>query len=111
MKHRRLAVIAACLLPASGFCQESSLHWHPKDAFARAAWQPSFSSFQLGGSRVSLGVAAGPNAGLRGLTGGEVQLMFPMLSMGLGHGAQLALIPRSGRGGSGAMLAVQLKPF
>ena len=117
MKIRCLALTAAfvALLPCAGWCGDAVSVLRPTelrgDAFARAAWKPEASTFRLGNSNLSLGVGAGPRGSLRTLSGNDVQPMFPMLSMGLGHNAQLAVIPLAGRGGSGAMLAVHLQAF
>jgi len=110
MNLRRFAVVACILvLPRAALCGD--IEWRSNDPFARAAWRPEFASARLNGTNLSLGLAAGPRRDVRSLSGGDVQPMFPMVSMSLGHNAQLALIPRSGRGGSGAMLALQIKAF
>ena len=119
MLIRCLAIAAlTVLLPRVGLCG-GTMSANPalgaeelrRDVFARAAWKPEASTFRLGGSSVSVGLAAGPSAGVRSLSGNDVQAMFPMLSMRLSPSAELALIPRSGRGGSGAMLALQISAF
>jgi|GraSoiStandDraft_10_1057309.scaffolds.fasta_scaffold16005_2 hypothetical protein len=123
MMYRRLAAVAAFVLPSAAFCFDSNLlltgngsgltaQRRPADGFARASWAGDGTTWRMGGSDVSLRVAAGPSPALRSLTSGDVQPVFPMLTMPLGgrHGAQLALIPRSGRT-SGAMLAVQIPVF
>jgi hypothetical protein len=110
MKFCRLAAVALVLtLPRAALCGDLELR--RDDPFARATWRPELMSTRIGGTNLSLGLAAGPRPGLRSLSGGDVQPMFPMLSMGLGHNAELALVPRAGRGGSGAMIAIQLKTF
>ena len=121
MMYRRLAAVAAFVLPSAAFCFDSNLlltgsgltaQRRPADGFARASWAGDGTTWRMGGSDVSLRVAAGPSPALRSLTSGDGQPVFPMLTMPLGgrHGAQLALIPRSGRT-SGAMLAVQIPVF
>jgi len=122
MKSCRLAAVAAFVLPSAAFCFDSSLLPSGRsssfiaerrvDGFARASWGGDGSTWRVGGSDLSLRVAAGPSPTLRALTAGDVQPVFPMLTMPLSgrHGARLALIPRSGRT-SGAMLAIQIPVF
>ena len=123
MMYRRLAAVAAFVLPSAAFCFDTgllpaasgsgSVLRRPADGFARASWAGEGTTWRLGGGDLSLRVAAGPSPALRSLTSGNVQPVFPMLSMPLSgrHGAQLALIPRSGGRMSGAMLVVQIPVF
>src|SRR5947208_2523777 len=106
MKYRRLAAVAAFVLPSAAFCFDSTLlpsgivaERRPADGFARASWGSDAPTWRVGGSDLSLRVAAGPTPAVRALTAGDVQPVFPMLTMPLSgrHGARLALIPRSGR--------------
>lgn len=122
MKYCRLAAVAAFALPSAAFCFDSSLLpggsgpglkiERRGEGFARASFGGDGSTWRIGGSDLSLRVAAGPSPALRALSAGDVQPVFPMLTMPLSgrHGARLALIPRSGRT-SGAMLAIQIPVF
>jgi hypothetical protein len=119
MKYRRLAVVAAFVLPSAGFCFDSTLQLRDGGdrftterrpaGFARAFWAADGSTWRVGSSDVSLRLAAGPSPALRAMTAGEMQPVFPKLAMPLAGRAQLAQFPRAGR--SGPMLAVQIPIF
>jgi len=73
-------------------------------AVARHVWTPNFASGEIGGMRLSAGVALGLRGPLQASLGRSV---MPAITLGLRGRSSVSLLPAGGRG---AMLVLQTAP-
>lgn len=96
------AVTMTCSLPAMPAHAGGSAEWgmQRNGALSRHVWQPEFAQTEIGGMRLSAGVAIG----LRGAVKANLdRSVSPALVLGLERGASLSLLPAR----DGAMLVWQ----
>lgn len=103
---RSLCLIAAltmsCPLPAlaGGAANTSESGLQRNGALSRHVWQPQFAQTEIGGMRLSAGVAIGLRGSVRANLDRSVS---PALVLGTGRGESLSLLPAR----DGAMLVWQ----